>query len=262
MSGDLFQHFPAEEKNFVEQVLDWQGQVLDQYRPILSDFLDPREQVIAQTVLGQSHSDYRYAFWVGYDQAERQRLLIYPPYLEAEEVDYDLVLVEISYAKKFNQLSHRQVLGSLLGQGLERKVLGDILSDGERWQFITSQELLPFFIQEVDRVGRAKVALQPIPWSDRVQSQENWQERTISAASLRLDLVLAEALNLSRTKAKSLVQAKGIKQNWQVQDRVDREVAVGDTLSVRGYGRLYIDQILGQSKKGKVRLAIQYLANQ
>lgn len=262
MSGDLFQHFPAEEKLFVEQVLDWQGQVLDQYRPFLSDFLDPREQAIAQTVLGQDHPDYAYAFWGGYDRAERQRLFIYPTYLEPERADYELVLVEINYAKKFNQLSHRQILGSLLGQGIDRKALGDILTDGDRWQFITSQELLSFFVQEVDRVGRAKVALKQNAWTDRVISQEHWQERTISASSLRLDLIVAEALKLSRSKAKDLVQAKAIKQNWQVQDRVDREVAVGDTLSVRGYGRLYIDQILGQSKKGKVRLAIQYLANQ
>lgn len=53
--SDIYQHFRKDEQPFVDQVLGWKNIALDQYRMKLTDFLDPREQFITQSVI--QHSD-------------------------------------------------------------------------------------------------------------------------------------------------------------------------------------------------------------
>ena len=46
--SDIYQHFRQDERPFIDQALEWKQIVLDQYRMKLTDFLDPREQVIVK----------------------------------------------------------------------------------------------------------------------------------------------------------------------------------------------------------------------
>ncbi|CAM5294202.1 RNA-binding protein [Bacillus safensis FO-36b] [Bacillus safensis subsp. safensis] len=49
--SDIYQHFRKDEQPFVDQVLGWKKIALDQYRMKLTDFLDPREQFITESVI-------------------------------------------------------------------------------------------------------------------------------------------------------------------------------------------------------------------
>ncbi|KPD01215.1 hypothetical protein LR69_00372 [Geobacillus sp. BCO2] len=49
---ELYQHFRKEEHPFIDQVLEWKEMVSRQYAPKLTDFLDPREQQIVQSIAG------------------------------------------------------------------------------------------------------------------------------------------------------------------------------------------------------------------
>ena len=51
----IYQHFRPEEKEFIDQALNWIEQVKDSYAPKLTDFLDPRQQQIIASLLG--HDD-------------------------------------------------------------------------------------------------------------------------------------------------------------------------------------------------------------
>lgn len=53
--SDIYQHFRKDEQPFVDQVLGWKKIALDQYRMKLTDFLDPREQFITESVI--QHAD-------------------------------------------------------------------------------------------------------------------------------------------------------------------------------------------------------------
>ena len=53
--SDIYQHFRKDEQPFVDQVLGWKKIALDQYRMKLTDFLDPREQFITQSVIQHAH---------------------------------------------------------------------------------------------------------------------------------------------------------------------------------------------------------------
>ena len=48
---NIKQHFRADEGPIIDQISDWIVQANDQYRPVLTPFLNPRQQYIAQTTL-------------------------------------------------------------------------------------------------------------------------------------------------------------------------------------------------------------------
>ncbi len=48
----LYEHFRKEERPFVEQASEWKEQVETRYESKLTDFLDPREQDILRSIIG------------------------------------------------------------------------------------------------------------------------------------------------------------------------------------------------------------------
>ena len=77
--------------------------------------------------------------------------------------------------------------------------------------------------------------------------------------SLRIDLAISEAYNLSRKDSLDLIKRGFVKLNWEPIDKTARELAEGDVVSVRGYGRFILHSIDGISKKGRYRSTIRIL---
>ncbi|EKZ0253451.1 RNA-binding protein, partial [Listeria monocytogenes] len=48
----IYQHFRAEEYAFIDKILGITMQVENEYTPQLTDFLDPRQRFITETVIG------------------------------------------------------------------------------------------------------------------------------------------------------------------------------------------------------------------
>lgn len=103
----IYQHFRAEEHAFIDGALEWIVQVEDQYTPRLTDFLDPRQRLILESVVG-GYENIEVKFWGGVNQAERRRALIYPDYYEPSEADFQITLFDIRYPVKFTTLTHQK----------------------------------------------------------------------------------------------------------------------------------------------------------
>lgn len=84
----LIQHFRKDEQAFIEQAIGWQREVEDRYAPKLTDFLDPRQRFIVESITSQSEDLKVFAEGV-FEQPERQRLLIAPSYLAPVSEDLD-----------------------------------------------------------------------------------------------------------------------------------------------------------------------------
>lgn len=252
---NIYQHFREDEQSFIEQVLDWIAQVNTQYAPYLTNFLNPRQHFIAESIIGQ-YEDVNYKSFGGFEGAEQKRILIYPPYFEPEETDFEIVLLEISYPTKFAELSHGAIMGSVLGTGFSRANLGDIITDGIRWQFYLDEKMVGFVKQNMDRVGNINIQLDDKNLNERIESLNKWEIEEIIVASLRIDLVLAKALNLSRNRTKEMINDRKIKINWVEIERPDLEVEEHDIISIRGYGRVQIKQRLGTTRKDNLIIEI------
>lgn len=252
---NIYQHFREDEQSFIDQVVDWILQVENQYAPYLTIFLNPRQLFIVQSVIGQ-YDTIQYQTFGGYEGAEQQRVLIYPPYYEPTPADFEITLFEINYPTKFAELSHGQIMGTVLATGISRGNLGDILTDGERWQFFIDTTMKEFVLMNIDRVGRVNVHLEEQPLENLVKITDKWEMEEIVVSSLRIDVVLARALNLSRNRAKSLINDQKVKVNWVEAERPDIDVEEYDILSVRGFGRVKIGPQLGTTRKDNLVLEI------
>lgn len=249
----IYQHFRPEEKEFIDQVLNWQSQVENTYAPKLTDFLDPREQQILISIIGR-HSGIKWSLFGGIPDAERKRALIFPDYYESDEEDFQICLYEVEYPKKFVTLEHRQVLGSLMSLGLKRGKFGDILFGDDRIHFLLSKEVEDYIRMQLESIGRASVTLKKQPFSAAIQSSEKWQECSVTSSSLRLDTVISSVYNLSRQKSQLFIQQGLVKVNWTRIENPSFECKEGDMISVKGQGRSKIIGIEGKTKKEKWRI--------
>lgn len=251
MNSEVYQHFRAEEKPVIDSLNDYINQAQNEYRPILTHFLDPRQQHIAQFLL-QADDMIKVKAEGGFAQAERKRLLFYPDYYEPQEKDFELQLLEINYPTKFVSLTHGQILGTLANSGLEREVLGDIITDSQRWQIVVQKNISDYLLQQVERIGKINVRLEEMPLTQRLVPNNDWELETVSASSL----VIAAVYNMSRNRVKELINAKKVQLNWMVLTKPDTELGVLDIVSVRGFGRIKLIDVLGKSKRGKLRCEV------
>lgn len=251
---NIYQHFRPEEREFIDQVINWKNHVENTYSPKLSDFLDPREQQIVSMVIGQGE-DLKLTFFGGFDQTERKRALLSPGYYQPEEPDYKIALFEVKYPAKFVTIEHRHVLGSLMSLGLKRGKFGDILYLDSKIQFFAAREVVDYIQIELTSIGKATIQLEEIPFHQAVTVQESWQETSLTVSSLRLDSIIAALHNLSRQKAQLLIDQGHAKVNWTIVEAPSFECREGDTLSVRGFGRTKIMSIDGKTKKDKWRIS-------
>lgn len=258
---EVLQHFQPDEHAFVEKVTDWKNMVLDQYAPVVTPFLNPREIAIVSMIIGQD-DEIHYEFFGGYSNAENQRCVLAPSYYTIQLEDFEITPFDIHYASKFNTIEHRQILGTVLGQGVERNRLGDIIQAGEKWQFFVDEKIADFLLFEMDKIGGSKIKLEKVyDFKQIIQPKSDWRPMEITLSSLRFDTMISEAFRIPRTKAKLLIEGGAAKLNWAKALDAKRQLQPGDIASVRGHGRLKYVATQMETKKGKFRVAIEMIKN-
>ncbi|MDO4432500.1 MAG: YlmH/Sll1252 family protein [Aerococcaceae bacterium] len=259
MSQAIYQHYRPSEKHFIDQVLHWLTQVETRYAPMLTPFLTPREAQIVTQLTGR-YEDIQVAFHGLFPEAERQRALFYPSYMEAELADFQLTLIEVKFALKFAELTHQRILGTVLSTGLERNRIGDIVTDGTRWQFVVDEKVASFLQQQVTKVASHGVQLEITDVDNLIVSSQVWQTETVVSSALRLDAVLAKVYAMSRQNSKERIQAGHVKVNFVEVLQPDFELGMSDLVSVRKYGRFIVQEMEGMTKKDNYRLKINKLS--
>ncbi len=255
---NITQHFRPEEAPFVEEATGWIQEVRDQNRFVLTNFLNPRERFILTTLVNRL-DDIKAQSFGGYPNAEMSRTIIFPDYFVPEKTDFNITLLEIQYPIKFATIHHRNVLGTLANMGIERGTFGDIITDGQTWQFFVKTEMVDFFLTQVTKIGNIKVRLLDQSLDAVVEPENDWESVGTTVASLRIDSLVAEGFHLSRNHAKLLLEERKVTLNWKLHQRPDFELVANDMISVRGYGRIRLDEIEGQTKKGKTRILISII---
>lgn len=254
----IYEHFRADEKEWIDQVIEWQKIVEDTYSPKKSDFLDPRQQTILQSIIGKNQ-DIGVTLFGGQPFSERKRAILYPNYFTPEHGDFEISLWNIHYPQKFVSIQHREILGSLMGLGLKREKFGDILIDNDQGiiQFYGCSEVSDYLQMNFQQVGRTKIKLEKLPLDHAIQKMDDGQDKQVTASSLRLDAVLAQALPFSRSKVQEWIQQGNVKVNFRVVEQTSFECKEGDICSIRGFGRVMLKEIEGQTKKLKWRITIK-----
>ncbi|WP_342525890.1 RNA-binding protein [Chryseomicrobium sp. FSL W7-1435] len=254
----IFQHFRKEEQPFIEAMISLTRDVEDRYAPKLTDFLDPRQRFILQT-LSQQRDLQGFEFG-GFEQGERKRVLVAPSYYEPLQEDALIQLVKVTYPIKFVTLKHSDVLGALMSLGLDRSKFGDIrLQDGVV-QIAMAAEILDYVKTNLTSIGKVKVQVEAIEETEvLLHEPEEYVEELHIVSSMRLDTVLASAWNISRQKAAAFIKGGKVKVNWSVVEDISFSLNESDMISLRTFGRFQVGLVEGRTKKEKIRLQLAKL---
>lgn len=241
-----------------------------------SNFLNLRERFIIENqrsaIFAGDDSDPLCFFFGGYPSAERTLLCTLPAYyrysltdgMSPEEAFRDelsgaIVPVRIK-TSGYVKLAHRDFLGSLIGLGIERTAMGDILPDKEGAIIFVSPTVASVIKSELTYIGRDKVKATDITLPDDFNFHREFEKISGTVASPRLDAVLSELARTSRETAKTLIEQGLVEHNHFTAQRPDREVENGDIISVRKVsgtkgGKFIVDSLDERSSKGRIRLA-------
>jgi len=249
-------HLDGEEKELGSRILDIASLAYGENRPAYYDFLDPRGQEIALGIV-RGIDSFAYRFGGGYRGAERQRLAIFPDYYPSERVEIPLAAVNIEGTADFSEVTHRDVLGAVLGCGIRRDKTGDILLTQNRAQMIMTPEIVPVVIHHLQAVQKVPVVVAEIDLDQLEAAPIAVKEIKATVASLRLDAVASAGYGTSRSQMVREIRAGKVKVDWKPVDNPARGIEVGDVISLRGRGRLEVAQELGLTRKGRINLLLK-----
>ena len=237
------------------RVLDQAEQAIRTWEVITTDFLSPPELAEAQEIF-QRLTEVHLIVWGGYPQAERQRAAIARTEIPLEPTEIPLTLLSIAGNFLFDTATHRDFLGSLLGTGIVRDKVGDIIVLGERGaQAIVVPELVEFLAASLNQVRSVPVQTRPIEWSElRIRAPKK-KEMTTVEASLRLDAVASAGFGMSRSKMVTLINTGDVRVNWKPMKHASHPLKAGDLVAIRGKGRLEIGDIM-ITKKERYRVSL------
>ncbi|PSR95691.1 RNA-binding protein like [Actinidia chinensis var. chinensis] len=195
----------------------------------------------------------------GYPQAERCRLSVGHP--QALTTDPDIVAaLSITGNFGFQPCSHGDFLGAILGTGIAREKLGDIILQGEKGAHVLIvPELADFVTSALDKVGNVLVTCKKIPLLALEYEPPRTKAFKTVEASLRVDAIASAGFKISRTKLADLISSGDVRVNWTTVTKSNTTIKTGDIISVSGKGRLKIGEI-NSTKKGKFAVElIRYL---
>jgi RNA-binding protein YlmH len=236
------------EEHILSRLADLQERCQRIGQPCFLGFLDEFQQKVCASALRRSPLYSR--FFGGYEDAERMFLCL-SPWEGVEEEQFPIACAEVSFRPQ-DGLTHRDLLGSLMGLGLKREVVGDIVMGEDRAKVYLASQVLEAVLSQLTRVGRAGVSCSSVPLGGT--GNRRYQEIAGSISSLRLDCVVAFLGNLSRTAAAQAIAGGQVSIDGQPEISQTRLVEEGEKISIRGTGKFVFDNQLGLSKKNKLRV--------
>ena len=173
--------------------------------------------------------------------------------------------VSISGNFAFDQASHRDFLGAILGStGIDRRVCGDVVVRGERGATaLVSADVAEALALSVTRIRSVPVEAREISLREldfaavsaaAAASAAPVPVRSVEA-SLRLDAVTSAGFRSPRSAAASAARAGELRLNY-AEAKASASVAAGDLMSWRGKGRVRVVGVEA-TKKGKFAVEME-----
>ena len=247
----------GEDRLLLARVLDRAEQAERRSIPAHTDFLTPQQQAQARDLLRLAGvPDTAWLCQGGYRGAERNILLFLPDWMEPETAESPLRCLRAAFRPEF-QLSHRDLLGSLMGMGIAREKVGDILVSRESADLVVLDTVADFLLSGWDSASRAKLAVTEIPPEHLHIPEVRCEEVRDTVSSLRLDAVCAAGFRMARGRAAELIAGGHVQVNWRACTKGDRPLSAGDTVSARGFGKFQLAEVGGVTKKGRTSIVVR-----
>ncbi len=241
----------AEDRMLLAKLWDKITTGINRNIPAHTCFLSPRELEMCRFLFGDEPGLHAFG---GFENAERKMLFYLPDYLDESslmEEDSPVVCLRAIFYEG-DTPTHRDFLGSLMGAGIARETVGDICVGKGQCDFFVTEEVTPYLLQNFNNAGKTKFQLTQIPLSQASIPQPEIMVINDTLASMRLDGVVSAGFRISRTLAAQAITAGKVAVDGLPWEKPDKPVAEGCKISLRGSGKIKLEKVNGQTKKGRI----------
>ena len=262
-----------DDKILLASVEDKLRQCEEQYMPVHTVFLDMRQQTLVEG-LCRSRRGCRFGFYGGFADAERRVLLLLPDYMEVpaaegmdealpqyfrERPEYDpLTVIRAAVKPGGRPLTHRDYLGSLMGLGLKREMIGDLLVGENGADIVLLSEMKDYLLLHYGKAGRQSLTLEEVPLAELRIPAQRVREKRDTVASLRLDGLVASAFGLSRGKAGEAIRSGLVFVNGRQTVKTDVQLSQGDKMVLRGRGKAVLREVGDRTRKERIFIVLDH----
>lgn len=195
--------------------------------------------------------------WGGYEGAERNVACFGDREYFTDNTDYPIkcILIEPVNQKFADDLTHRDFLGSLMGLGIRREVLGDIIISENCGYLFCLDTIADYIIENLTQVKHTTVECRltnEIP-QDALPQPENIE---LIVSSERLDVIVSAVYKLSRSKVLPYFEHERVFVNGKAETRASVVADIDDKISVRGFGRFIYNGVLRHTKKDRLVISV------
>ncbi len=195
--------------------------------------------------------------WGGYENAERCVACFGDREYFADKSDYPIncICIKPVNPKFADNLTHRDFLGSLMGLGIRREMLGDIIISENCGYLFCIDTITEYIVGNLTQVKHTTVecsVTEKIPENALQQPVNN----EIMVSSERLDVIVSAIYKMSRSQVLPLFHTERIFVNGVVKTSPSITVKNGDKISVRGFGRFIYNGVLRRTKKDRLVISV------
>ncbi len=233
----------------------------DGYLLTSTNFLDIYQQSAVLEYL-KKRPEVRFDLYGGFSDSERKIAVFFPDYMDG--IDYIKENSELSpiaslEIKKdsFSTLSHRDYLGAVMGLGIKREAVGDILVTDGGCTMAVIKSVAGFIKENLTSVGRGSVKVEVKNTFTDTQATAVFEEKRCYVSSMRLDGVISAAFSLSRGTAAEKIRRGEVLMNGVVMTKSDIKVPFGAKLVIHGMGKVIVREDAGITKKGRQAFIIE-----
>ncbi len=241
-----------ENKEKISIFMDKITRVKRTWEESFTDFLNPDEQMLLKRICKNEEVYSEFIGGKGYFERAIS-VISCSKYLGSFPID----IVRAKGNFKFEKLNHRDYLGTILSLGIRREKIGDInvFEDGaEAWLSTEISDYISFNLTKIKHTG---IKCEKISYDETREKVQNFRELNANISSMRLDCIIASVINVSRSEGASLIKSGNVKVNYNVENEFSRKINEGDLLSIKGYGRYQIDNIINVTKSQRLNIAIK-----
>lgn len=173
-----------------------------------------------------------------------------------EDFPIKIIKAEPVIYKFGDELTHRDFLGALMNLGIERDVVGEILVKDKTGYIFCTEKIADYISENLTKIKHTQIKtsiLRELP----EDLGPVMQELKFTVSSLRLDVIVGKAYNLSRSQSLELFRTKKIFVNSRNTENPDTNIKENDIISVRGYGKFIYKESKGLNKKGKIYIVVE-----
>ncbi len=195
-------------------------------------------------------------YFGGYPEAERTIFIAIPEYFDEESAKEEIATLNIT-GRNLAEMSHRDFLGSLMGLGIKREMIGDILVFENKCLVFVRSEIADYIVSNLDKIGRNGINISVLKSGEIEIPPRKTEKISGTVAGIRLDSVLSVALKTSRAKAVEFISGGAVSLNWEETENVSKSLSEGDIISVKKKGRYKLSHIGELTRKGRYGIVVE-----